>query len=288
MEKEHFVPALELLRQPVLPLVSMVQFLFFTGPFQRITEVVAELPEPIETDYTRYEHPAAVLSPYLALLSGLEKVKQGQPPPAAVVSEDGTPVDSMTAASSLVRQAVLERELEQVNSLFCKPCRCTLCCIGPDRSMQQEFFEIPLHERETALFAATRHDSPASRRHTSADTEILFCDGRPFYSRPDPGIFHWRNGWSLILPRESVCPNLDPADGRCRVYARRPGVCRKPQIFGYILEELEDEDGTAGRYRLRDTLLAVRDCPYVQTCREEIGDYAAACELKLVLRQNKQ
>ena len=39
---------------------------------------------------------------------------------------------------------------------------------------------------------------------------------------------------------------------------------------------------------LRETLLAVIDCPYVQTLQEEIAAYAAACELELVLRENKQ
>jgi hypothetical protein len=53
---------------------------------------------------------------------------------------------------------------------------------------------------------------------------------------------------------------------------------------------VEPVDGSAdGKdlYRLRRSLLAITDCPYVRDLRDEIAGYAAACELHLVLKQNK-
>ena len=40
--------------------------------------------------------------------------------------------------------------------------------------------------------------------------------------------------------------------------------------------------------RIRQSLLAVVDCPYVQELQDEIVEYAAASELHLLLKQNKQ
>ena len=41
------------------------------------------------------------------------------------------------------------------------------------------------------------------------------------------------------------------------------------------------------RQVLRQSLLAVVDCPYVRQLQEEIAAYAAACELEMVFRHNK-
>jgi hypothetical protein len=175
----------------------------------------------------------------------------------------------------------MEDELAAINSLLCEPCSCALCCIGPEKSMEQEFFEIPLKEHETEIFAIDRYDTPASRCCLSGDG--LEINGSPFYRRPDPQLILWQNGCSLILPVATSCPGLAD-DGRCQLYAGRPAVCRKPQIFSYILEQ----DGQGRGYILRNSLLAVVDCPYVQLLQEEIGAYAAACELDLVLKENKR
>ena len=91
-------------------------------------------------------------------------------------------------------------------------------------------------------------------------------------------------GWSLILPRESSCPNL-ATSGRCRVYPDRPQVCRRPQIFPYMVEPMELHGQSI--LRLRQTLLAVVDCPYVRLLQDEIAAYAAACELEMIFRHNK-
>ncbi len=287
MNENTFEQGLSLLRQPVAPLVSMVQFLYLTGPFATVAEVIGELPEPIETELAVYEHPATLLREYLEHLQPLESLKSGQETGDNVVDEQGEPVDRMTAVSALVMQQVLSAELEKINSRLCGPCNCTLCCTGPTEDMSQEFFEIPLAPREIDLFAVDRYDQADSRARRARDEKELHCDGRPFYRRRSPGLFHWQNGWSLILPRGSQCPNLEAGSGRCRVYAQRPEVCRQPQIFPYMLERLDAPETGSPAYRLRQTLLAVVDCPYVRELQDDIARYAAAGELHLAWKENK-
>lgn len=266
-----------------MPLVSMLQFLYLTGPFATVAEVIAELPEPIATDRAVYEAPRALLTVYLDALAGLEQIRQGEPPHATVVDEAGRPVDPMTAGTALLGQQVLTAELERINSLLCEPCGCTLCCVGPAADMIQEFFEIPLTEGELALFPVARHDSEASRGRRAADEDELTVDGMVFYRLAGPRLVHWASGWSLILPRHSRCPGLE-STGDCRVYATRPQVCRRPQLFPYLVEPMAEGQGTC---RIRNSLLGITDCPYVRALRDEIAEYAAASGLNLILTRNK-
>ena len=300
-----------LLKQPVLPLVSMVQFMYqLSGPGTKVEDIIAEMTEPIETAYTVYAEPDKLLRGYLDQLQLLEKLgtmgtmgtdQQPDELDAEVVDESGQPVDAVTACTALINQHILEKELEKINYLLCGPCNCTLCCIGPAEGMEQEFFEIPLQDEETVLFTLPRHDTSESRSKlaldsTAADT-LLQVDGRPFYhgagadqcSTGTPELFHWRNGWSMILPKESSCPALEQENGRCNVYSERPRVCRRPQIFSYILEPLEllGPIRQGRKYMLRNSLLAVTDCSYVQFLQEDITAYAAACELDCLLKANK-
>lgn len=286
MDGQNYEEGLELLRHPVMPLVSMVQFLFMTGPFATVAEVIAELPEPIETERARYAHPRALLEEYSDILSRFEELKTGSLQQARVVDEHDAPVGTYEAAIAHIAQQVLARELETINSLLCAPCGCTLCCVGPAQDMEQEFFEIPLADDELDLFAVSRFESDASLACSAHDEEELLCSGRPFYMMNAPALFHWRTGWSLILPKETGCPNLDRQGGKCLVYGNRPGVCRKPQIFPYMLEPFHEGEA-GGAYRLRQSLLAVVDCPYVRDLQEDIAGYASACELHLVLKENK-
>lgn len=281
IDKYLLSQGLALLRQPLLPLASMVQFIYLTGAFPTVEEVIDQLPGEIETGFALYRRPADLLLPHADLFRPLEQVKAGQGMTVAVVDGAGKLLDGLGAASALVFQGLLARELERINSLLCAPCGCTLCCVGPDDSMRQHYFEIPLAEDEVERFDLTRIDSPASRAGRAEDEEALPVDGRPFYEAGRPLMIRWQPGWSLILPRQERCPQLEDP-GRCRIYADRPRVCRRPQIFPYVLEELESV-----QYRRRDSVLAVLDCPYVQALREEIAAFAAASELEMVFRQNK-
>lgn len=284
IEKVALTEGLALLHQPVLPLVGIVQFIYLTGDFASVQEVIAELPEEIETGYTCYRDPAGALAPYLDLLEPLTALKAGTPPSEQVIDADGQPVDAMTATGVLVAQRILTRELERINSLLCGPCGCTLCCVGPEPGMAQRYFEIPLRVEETGLFPIGRVDSPESRAQRIDHEPPLQADGRDFFDRSEPVLIRWRPGWSLVLPKESLCPNLEEG-GRCRVYPDRPQVCRRPQIFSYVVEPVEEAEPSV--FRLRQTLLAVVDCPYVQLLQDEIAAYAAACELELLFRRNK-
>lgn len=274
----------ELLAHPVLPLVGMVEFFLVTGDFSRVEEVIDQLPAPIETPYAVYDRPGDLLRRHLEILRLLEDRETGLP---EILDGDGEPLPRLQAAGSLVRQRILTRELETVNSALCAPCGCTLCCVGPDQEMRQEFFEIPLTGREIDLFDLARVDNPSSRQTGSGDEPVLAVDGRPFYRRREPLLVRWRNGWSLILPRKTRCPHLDD-QGRCRIYPQRPEVCRRPQIFPYVLEPLDPAADGSARYRLRNALLAVVDCPYVARLRETIAGYGAACELEVIFRRNKE
>lgn len=282
-----FAEGKALLGQPVMPLVSMVQFLFMTGSFATVAEVIDELPEPIETDRATYGQPRTLLSGYLDILKGFERLKEGSCETPTVVDEENNPVDPFTAALALLQQQVLDAELERINSVLCGPCGCTLCCVGPEQSMEQEFFEIPLSAEEADLFQVGRCDNEASRNSSPLDEEELQWKGRPFYSIAEPSLFHWQKGWSLVLPKSSTCPNLNEK-GQCMVYSERPNVCRRPQIFAYMVEPFEENDGDAPAMRIRQSLLAVVDCPYVRELKDEIAEYAAASELHLLLKQNKQ
>lgn len=285
IHKNELQEGMELLGQPVLPLVSMVQFLFLTGDFVTVDEVIREMPPDIATGFATYADPVAALQPYADLLQPLVTLKEGQLPPQSVVDMDHHRVDALTATTALVAQAILTRELERINSVLCAPCSCTLCCVGPDTTMEQRFFEIPLQLDEVDRFSSPqRIDTIASRSVRSDDEPALQVHQVDFYQQPDPLLLHWQTGWSLVLPTDSRCPHLEE-EGRCRIYPHRPLVCRRPQIFAYVVEPI-DEDGQR-LYRQRNSLLAVIDCPYVRLLREEISAYAAACELDMIFRQNK-
>lgn len=288
MSDTKYEQGLKLLRQPVLPLVSMVEFFSVTGSFATVGDIVDELPKPIETNYALYADPAALLAPYLDLLAGFVE------PPAhkvsfRVVNENGEELDPMVARNSWIKQQILTMELEKINSALCGACNCTLCCTGPDGGMAQVFFEIPLREGERASFKETPVvDSEESRARLPMDEDELIHEGLPFWAAPEPSLIHWKKGWSLILPQKSSCPNLIPENGRCRSYETRPSVCRRPQIFPYILEPLDDQTGEIPTQRLRDIILAITDCPYVNDLRDEISAYIAACELEPFFMRNKQ
>jgi Fe-S-cluster containining protein len=284
VEKDALHAGLTLLRQPVLPLVGIVQFLYLTGDFASVEEVIGQMPEDIETGYAHYRDAASILAPYTDLLQPLVALKAGDPLDDRVIDTEGKPVDAMTATGALVAQRILVLELERINSLLCAPCGCTLCCVGPEPDMQQAYFEIPLQPREIGLFPLARIDTDDSRTRRVDDEPALQVDDHDFFDRPDPGLVHWQTGWSLILPKASRCPHLE-GSGRCRIYPDRPQVCRRPQIFPYMVEPAAEQGQTV--WRLRQTLLAVVDCPYVQLLQDDIAAYAAACELEILFRRNK-
>ena len=284
VDKDALREGVALLAQPVLPLVSMVQFLYLTGDFATVDEVIEQMPPDIETGYALYTDPISLLQSYADLLQPLVNLKAGKGPAELVVDMENNPLDAMTATAALVAQNVLSRELEPINSLLCAPCGCSLCCVGPEAGMQQSYFEIPLQSGETDHFPLEQIDTPASRAARIGDEPSLQVENRDFYQRPDPLLIHWQSGWSLVMPKASRCPHLHTS-GRCQIYPDRPQVCRRPQIFPYMLEPIME--GTQSCHRLRQSLLAVVDCPYVQLLQEEISTFAAAGELEMIFRHNK-
>lgn len=287
-DKKELQPGAALLARPLLPLVRLLLMLYLSGPFSRIDEVLAQLHEPLETAGIRYPEPDRLLAPHRDILLNFEKLKNPAAIPT-VLDEARQPLALLEALEYLVCHAVLNRELEVINSLLCAPCGCTLCCTGPDPGMAQEFFEIPLTPTEISLFDLPLIDTPASGSTDSTAEPPLLHQGREFY-RTGPALYHWRQGWSLILPQAGRCPRLDHRGG-CGIYLQRPKVCRLPQIFSYLLEEQPPTTGAAGEaapvYLARHKLLAVWDCPYVQILQHEIGRFAETSGLEPIFRQNK-
>ncbi|MDH3393938.1 MAG: YkgJ family cysteine cluster protein, partial [Desulfobulbaceae bacterium] len=206
--------------------------------------------------------------------------------------EEGNPLDPMEALALYVGQQLLTRELEAINSLLCAPCGCTLCCTGPDDRQQQDFFEIPLRENEPTLFALPQVDNTESRKATPYDEPPLINQDQPFYKADSAALYHWRSGWSLILPRHTSCPHLAPESGHCTIYPQRPDVCRRPQIFAYALErdqnaDVEIDGRVVPGFIGRSKLLAIWDCPYVKRFQKQIGEYADSCGLEPVFKENK-
>ncbi len=279
------------LKNPVMPLVRLILMLYLTSPHETMASLLAELGEPIETNGIMYDNPRELLQGYLDILSIFERCKMPASPARILLDENLQYLDRFDALDCWVAQEIINRELERINSQLCGPCQCTLCCVGPDDELNQDFFEIPLMDQEISLFALTRIDSREIRNTISLAEPPFAPGGRPFYDEPS-ALYHWRNGWSLILPRNSHCPNLDPAGGGCKIYLRRPEVCRRPQIFSYVLEHYEEKDQEYDGKQLpafvaRKKILAIWDCPYVQQFQEEISRYAELCDLEPIFKKNK-
>jgi len=287
MDANQFQAGVDRLAQPVLPLVRLVEILFLTGPFATVAEVVAELNEPIDT-VVRYEDPAKALLPYLDVLEEFQRLKDPSTSRYSILDSEGNALSVMEEVDLWVAQQVVTRELESINSQLCAPCRCSLCCIGPSPDLQQVFFSIPLATAETDFFPLPRIDSVESRQQTAESDQPLTVAGRPFYDQ-GPCLIHWQSGWSMILPTGARCPQLTTSQG-CAVYLQRPEVCRRPQIFPYLIERLPGSPEAHGGiqvFRQRGAILAVWDCPYVKRFQAEIALYAERCELEPVFKENK-
>ena len=295
---------LDLLKQPVLPLVNMVEFLYLTGPFKKISEVLSRLSEPVGLAGAYFEDPQEKLRPYEIFLQLLEIIKGERKlseHPPFIVDEKQNPLPKRQSLMLWIKQQIVSRELETINSILCGPCGCVLCCTGPNSEfdvlsgfqgrMKREFFEIPLEDGETEIFNLPRIDTEESRQLTAHSETSLKLEQVPFYKK-EAALYHWQNGWSLILPEGAVCPRLARDTKRCMVYERRPAVCRKPQIFPYILENTADtakrSDGTLiPVFMARNMILAVWDCPYVREYRDEIGAYGEMSGLKPIFKKSK-
>jgi Fe-S-cluster containining protein len=293
MQKEKLTDGLAGLIQPVLPLIRIVQFLFLTGPFTTILEILEELKEPIDTNAVVYDDPKNTLLPYLDILKEFERIKDAAPSQTTytVYSQEGEQLEAMEAMGAWISHHMLIMELERINSQLCGPCGCDLCCIGPDHSLKQEFFEIPLAAEEIDLFNIPQVNTEHSRKLSAYSTNTLQLDGTPFYKKT-PTTINWKSGWSLILPKETTCPHLTSEERICQIYPKRPKVCRRPQIFSYLLERRPKEDTVIDKtkvkaYTFANKLLAVWDCPYVKVLKEEIARYAEMCELEPIFKQNK-
>jgi Fe-S-cluster containining protein len=285
------------LERPVWPLCNLFLMLCLASPYERPDALLTELPDEVEAGENLYSDPVAILKRFSDILFPFARFLRGDGPgnpeeekaAALLVSRSssladlsGERPDPFDAMFALCRQDILARELEEINSLLCGPCGCDICCTGPGVEASHDFFEIPLAEPELSLFELEKVDSSASRNCLAGDDRPLVVGDRPFYASGHPLLIHWRRGWSLVMPRATACPNL--GETGCSVYMERPEVCRKPQIFPYVIEE---DAASPGTYVIRNAILAVWDCPYVRFLRDEIASYAAMNGLETFFRENK-
>ncbi len=271
------------LREPVWPLARTILFLSLAAPDEPLDLLIGSLPGDLEVGSITYSRPGQKLIPFADLFQEFQRLDEATDHNSRpdISAPNGEQLDPMESALMWIKQHIIERELEAINSSLCGPEGCTLCCTGPGPENQHLFFEIPLQHNELRLFPTLeRYTSVESRSKTPYDYEDLLLHSVPFYGL-GPILVEWKYGWSMILGKGTACPHLGEG-GRCAVYPSRPQVCRRPQIFSYIVEEK-----VGSRYQASNTILAVLDCPYVQKKREEIENYARLCEADLVFKHNK-
>ncbi len=278
----------------------MAVMLFFAGPYQCFEELADDLPDEMEISSITYRTAANLLTKNITHLKIFETIKGTATPDqssapassfpdppgfnisdsAVIMPETGNHADVFETALARAKHRIIEQELEGVNSALCGPCRCTLCCTGPEEDASQEFFEIPLFRHEVQRFDLKTIDTEKTRKTNPYAENPLLMDKIPFY-HTGPAIYRWETGWSMILTRGSRCPALSPS-GSCSIYRQRPVVCRKPQIFSAILQP-----APGGKLVFQNRLLAVTDCPYVRAIDKQITAYAALCETDILLKANK-
>lgn len=277
------------LKNPVWPLARISLLLFLTGPYEKLESLLDELPSPMDLEDIIYNEPTKKLLSYIEILRPIELLKSGRKCHSEPVEESETdiplilgqkavPLEPLEALTVWIQQAVLGRELEKINSLLCSPCNCTICCTGPEYGSKKEFFEIPLKEDELPLFDLPRHEYAS---FGLPEDDLI---------NSSPALYNWKKTWRLILPKGSRCPHLSRA-GKCTIYEKRPDVCRKPQIFPYVIQNailsLSKKDEQSQAFIKEEKLLAIWDCPYVRELKEEIIQYGQKCGLETVFMENK-
>lgn len=296
----------ELLKRPLVPLTFLLCRLFMATGLPTVQAAVDKLKENIVLDGITYDSPQSILQDYLDIFEPMERFKKGEYKSARRLIVDGNKnvLDPVAGMILEIKQELVARELERINSALCGQYHCIICCRGPVHEEENFFFELPLREEEVQLFHLPLIDNSDSRNtHAFADSPYKI-ENEPFYMR-GPALYRWQEKWGLVLTKESSCPNLIDQNGRCRIYEKRPDVCRLPQIFPLVLERVYDPGVTeeiAGRnsvlfaelkdkdhyYVVREKILAVWDCPYVREYKEDIIRYAEVSSLEPVFRQNKK
>ena len=279
-DTEEWSRALEVLKRPLWPLIKLIQVLYLAGEYRDLKALFNDLPGEIELENGPYDNIQRRLNEYSDLIEGmLEPFYLDHDVPKVLLGDETLPPHE--AYTAQLRQKLIERELEGVNSLLCSPMGCDLCCVGPRDDEKNLFFDIPLKMEEVDTIGITTFDTPLTRSSSPYDEQSLSIEKRPFYEL-GPVVITWRTGPSMILPRGERCPKLS-RDVRCTIYPQRPWTCRRPPIFSYVL----DRTGADGDFSLENKLLAIIECPIVQELKREIHLYASLNELDLVITRNR-
>lgn len=304
MSEQH--SGIELLKRPLVPLTFLVSGLFLTTKLPTIDEAIGKLKKDITLDGIFYNDPEAILKNYKDVFEPYERFKKKglKTRGRLIIDSDRKPLDIFAGTILEIKQEMIRRELGYINCALCGEYHCTICCQGPLEEEKNLFFELPLAEEEASLFALPRIDTTLTRSTNAFAEPPFMLDDQPFYMM-DPALYRWCQGWSLILTRGFLCPNLGKESGRCLIYEKRPEVCRLPQIFPVVLEKVFDPENVQQiasengvnisdltekdhYYVAQEKILAVWDCPYVQEYQDEIMRFAELSSLELVFRMNKK
>ncbi len=276
-------------QKPIWPLVEFSGFLYMATPFEEPQQLFEEMPFPLELKGSLVYESLECIEPYKTELFDFLLAIKGQFKSSLPYLFDisGQKLDYFSTIHFFFKQIVLEKELLHINSLLCAESYCTLCCEGPSKEAEKLFWEIPLSGKETDLFDCQVISTDKSRGKTSEDE--LLIDGSPFYELEKPAIIFWSSGPALILPKGVRCPNLH-TNGLCKRYETRPYTCKKPQVFSYILDTspLSPAGKDKNSFTVRNSVLAVWDCPYVKRLKDDIATYVTLCDAEMVFMENKQ
>ncbi len=289
--------AIALMRRPAWPVIRLLTIIVIsTGHkdigFKDIKRLISEFPDPLEIDGMEYRYPQRIIEPYCSILinninklnidANAEDADSLLEMSVRVTDGNGEFMPYYEAVMAIMQQEILLRELERINSLLCSPCGCDICCKGPFKEDEHQFFEIPLRQEELSLFDLPVIENNHSIKMSPYDMAPFLIKGVPFYKYPDsPMIVRWEKGYSLMLLKNDRCPHLD-TNSRCAIYDTRPDTCKRPQIFPYVIEETGDLELVH-----KAKLLAITDCPYVKALKPYIHRYASLNGLDLMLRNNK-
>jgi hypothetical protein len=166
-----------------------------------------------------YENAAAYLALHADLMQPLVALKAGEPLLDQVVDSAGTAGGRHDRHRGPGGQRILTRELEQINSLLCGPCNCTLCCVGPEQRWPRPISRFRCNPAKSNTFSVERIDSPISRA-LRVDDEPSLQVGQPRFFRPSG------SGADPLVGR------LEPDSAPKEPVSESAGCRALPHIFG--------------------------------------------------------
>ena len=149
--KDRYTLGRRMLQTPVRPLLSILEFIYITGGFSSIKEVMDQLPDSIETATAVYDNPAKQIQPFLPELTLFQQARTERPSVLIVDTNDQI-LDAQSTASFFLAQSVLEKELESINSLLCGCTNARSVAWAQAKICRMNFLKFPLARKNSYTF----------------------------------------------------------------------------------------------------------------------------------------